>query len=85
VQLDLANVPVSAYEQTLRDLLPPGAHGHEDEPEPDNGGRQPNLVEGDDQAPSTVTEVTFPFLVDDHERPSPDSATQGSSVKSAAT
>jgi hypothetical protein len=35
--------------------------------------------------PSTVTEVTFPFLVDDHEGPSPDSATQGSSVKSAAT
>jgi hypothetical protein len=35
--------------------------------------------------PSTVTEVAFPLSVNDHERPSPDGATQGSSVKSAAT
>jgi hypothetical protein len=34
---------------------------------------------------STVTEVAFPLLVNDRERPSPDGATQGSSVKSAAT
>jgi hypothetical protein len=30
--------------------------------------------------PLTVTEVAFPLLVNDHERPSPDGATQGSSV-----
>ena len=38
-----------AHEQTLRDLLPRGgAHGHRDEPEPGDGGRQPDLAEGDD-------------------------------------
>jgi hypothetical protein len=35
--------------------------------------------------PSTVTEVAFPFLVNDHERPRPDGASQGSSVTSPAT
>jgi hypothetical protein len=30
--------------------------------------------------PLTVTEVTFPLLANDRERPSPDGATQGSSV-----
>jgi hypothetical protein len=30
--------------------------------------------------PSTVTEVAFPLLVNDHEHPSQDGATQGSSV-----
>jgi hypothetical protein len=30
--------------------------------------------------PLTVTEVAFPLSVNDHERPSPDGATQGSSV-----
>jgi hypothetical protein len=39
-----------AHEQTLRDFLPRGAPGHRDEPEPGDGGRQPELVEGDDQA-----------------------------------
>ena len=44
VQLDLAHVPVSedAHEQTLRDLLPRGAHGHRDGPEP--GDRRPPRV-----------------------------------------
>jgi DNA-binding transcriptional LysR family regulator len=31
-------------------LLPRGAHGHRDEPELGDGGRQPDLVEGDDRA-----------------------------------
>jgi hypothetical protein len=35
--------------------------------------------------PSTVTDVAFPLLVNDHERPGPDGATQGSPAKSAAT
>jgi len=38
------------------------------------------LVEGGDQAAVDVTEVTFPLLANDRERPSPDGATQGSSV-----
>ena len=81
VQLDLAHVPVSEDARTsrLRDFLPRGAHGHRDEPEPGDGSRQPDLVEGDDQA-LTVSEVTVPLLVNDHGCPSPDGAMQGSSV-----
>ena len=68
-----------AHERTLRDFLPRSAHGHRDEPEPGDGSRQPDLVEGDDQA-LTVSEVTVPLLVNDHGCPSPDGAMQGSSV-----
>jgi len=53
VQLDLAQCASQrgrAHEEILRDFLPRGAHGHRDEPEPGDGGRQPDLVEGGDQA-----------------------------------
>ena len=82
MQLDLAHVPVSedAHERTLRDLLSRRANGHRDEPEPGDGGANPTSLKVTTRRPLTVTEVAFPLLVNDHERPSPDGATQGSSV-----
>ena len=78
MQLDLANVPVSegAHEQTLRDLLPPTVI----ETSPATAAANPTSLKVTTRRPSTVTEVAFPLLVNDHERPSPDGATQGSSV-----
>lgn len=54
------------------------------EPEPGDGGRQADLIEDDDEA--AVDSYRGRLLgVNGHERPSSDGATQGSSVKSAAT
>ena len=55
------------------------------ETSPATAAANPTSLKVTARRPLTVTEVTFPLLLNDHERPSPDGATQGSSVSSAAT
>ena len=57
----------------------------ETSPSPETAAANPTSLKVTTMQPLTVTEVTLPFLVDDHERPSPDGAAQGSSVQTAAT
>jgi hypothetical protein len=71
---------VSKQDLMARDLLSRRANGHRDEPEPGDGGANPTSLKATTRRPLTVTEVAFPLLVNDHERLSPDMATQGSSV-----
>ena len=52
----------------------------ETSPSPATAAANPTSLKVTTRRPSTVTEVAFPLLVNDHERPSPDGATQGSSV-----
>src|SRR5262249_14239697 len=49
-------------------------------PSPATAAANPTSLKVTTSRPLTVTEVAFPLLVNDHERPSPDGATQGSSV-----
>ena len=83
MQLDLAHVPASEDARTSRPseiFFLAGPHGHRDEPEPGDGGPLPNLVDGGEKAAVDSHRGHLPLLVNDHERPSPDGATQGSSV-----
>ena len=50
------------------------------ETSPATAAANPTSLNVTTRRPLTVTEVAFPLLVNDHERPSPDAATQGSSV-----
>ena len=50
------------------------------ETSPSPAAANPTSLKVTTRRPLTVTEVAFPLLVNDHERPSPDGATQGSSV-----
>ena len=52
----------------------------ETSPSPATAAANPTSLKVTTRRPSTVTEVAFLLLVNDHERPSPDGATQGSSV-----
>ena len=52
----------------------------ETSPSPATAAANPTSLNVTTKRPLTVTEVVFPLLVNDHERPSPDGATQGSSV-----
>ena len=80
MQLDLAHVPVSedAHEQTLCDLA--SSPSIETSPSQATSAANPTSLKVTTMRPSTVTEVAFSILVNDHEHPSPDGATQGSSV-----
>ena len=83
VQLDLAHVPVSEDARTsgpseISFLAAPTVI--ETSPSPATAAANPTSLKVTTRRPLTVTEVTFPLLVNDHERPSPDGATQGSSV-----
>ena len=83
VQLDLAHVPVSEDARTsgpseISFLAAPTVI--ETSPSPETAAANTTSLKVTTMQPLTVTEVTFPFLVDDHERPSPDGAAQGSSV-----
>ena len=81
MQLDLAHVPVSEDARTSRPseisflAAPPVI-----ETSPSPATANPTSLKVTTRRPLTVTEVTFPLLVNDHERPSPDGAKQGSSV-----
>jgi len=81
VQLDLAHLPVSEDARMSRPseisflAAPPVI-----ETSPATAAANPNSLKVTTRRPLTVTEVTFPLLVNDHERPSPDGAKQGSSV-----
>jgi hypothetical protein len=83
VQLDLAHVPVSEDARTSRPseisflAAPPVI---ETSPSPATAAANPTSLKVTTRRPLTVTEVTFPLLVNDHERPSPDGAKQRSSV-----
>src|SRR5262245_4894562 len=86
VQLDLAHVPVSEDWRTSRPswisfLAAPTVI----DTSPATAAANPTSLKVTTRRPLTVTEVTFPLLVNDHERPSPDGVTQGPSVQSAAT
>jgi hypothetical protein len=54
----------------------------ETSPSPATAAANPTSLKVTTRRPLTVTEVAFPLLllVNDHERPGPDGATQGSSV-----
>ena len=52
----------------------------ETSPSPVTAAANPTSLKVTTRRPSTVTQVAFPLLVNDHERPSQDGATQGSSV-----
>jgi len=83
VQLDLAHVPVGEDVRTSRPseisfLAAPTVI--ETSPSPATAAAHPTSLKVTNRRPLTVTEVTFPLLANDHERPSPDGATQGSSV-----
>jgi hypothetical protein len=83
VQLDLVHVPVSEDARTNRPseisfLAAPTVI--EASPSPATAAANPTSLKVTTRRPLTVTEVTFPLLVKDDERPSPDGATQGSSV-----
>jgi hypothetical protein len=49
-------------------------------PSPATAAANPTSLKATTRRPLTVTEVAFPLLVNAHERPSPDGATQGSSA-----
>ena len=87
MQLDLAHVPVSedAHEQTSEISFLAAPTVIETSPGPATAAANPTSLKVTTRRPLTVTEVAFSILVNDHERPSPDGATQGSSVSSAAT
>jgi len=83
VQLDLAHVPVSEDARTsgpseISFLAAPTVI--ETSPSPATVAANPTSLKVATRRPLTVTEVTFPLLANDRERPSPDGATQGSSV-----
>ena len=83
VQLDLAHVPVSEDARTsgpseISFLAAPTVI--ETSPSPATAAANPTSLKVATRRPLTVTEVTFPLLANDRERPSPDGATQGSSV-----
>ena len=83
VQLDLAHVPVSEDARTsgpseISFLAAPTVI--ETSPSPATVAANPTSLKVATRRPFTVTEVTFPLLANDRERPSPDGATQGSSV-----
>ena len=52
----------------------------ETSPSPATAAANPTSLKVTTTRPLTVTEVAFPLLVNNHERPNPDGATQGSSV-----
>ena len=83
VQPDLAHVPVSEDARTSRpfEISSPAAPTViETSPSPAAAAANPTSLNVTTRRPLTITEVTFPLLVNDDERPSPDKATQGASV-----
>ena len=88
VQLDLGHVSVSEDARTRRPceisvLAAPTVI--ETSPSPATAAANPTSLKVTTRPPLTVTEVSFPLLVNDHERPSPHGATRGSSGQPAAT
>ncbi|WP_426537314.1 hypothetical protein [Bradyrhizobium sp. McL0615] len=81
-QLDLAHDPVNedAHEQTPEISLLAAPTVIETSPSPATVAANPTSLKVTSRRPLTVTAVAFPLLVNDHERPSPDGATQGPSV-----
>jgi len=79
VQLDLADVPVSEDARTSRpfEIFSFLAAPTIIETGPATAAAKPTSLKVMTRRPLTVTEVTLPLLVNDHERPRPNGATQG--------